>query len=222
MTIAIERPNALNVSVKSETLPFIVRVAKNEHDLEKVLLLRSSAYGRHLPEFGKTLRYADELDSAPGVMILLAESKIDASILGTMRIQSNRYAPLSLQNSVDLPEPLLSSSLAEATRLAVVIGKVGRLVRNALFKSYFLYCKAEKIDYMVIAGRSPLDSLYSSLLFTDVFPDLGFIPLRSINNIPHRIMSFEIATAQTIWLAAKHPLYDFVFGQQHDDIDLTK
>ena len=142
MTIAIERPNALNVSVKSETLPFIVRVArvaKNEHDLEKVLLLRSSAYGRHLPEFGKTLRYADELDSAPGVMILLAESKIDASILGTMRIQSNRYAPLSLQNSVDLPEPLLSSSLAEATRLAVVIGKVGRLVRNALFKSYFLY-----------------------------------------------------------------------------------
>jgi hypothetical protein len=214
------QPTTTGHATQRESLPFVVRAARGAEDFAKVLDIRSSAYARHLPEFGRTLRQAEDLDSAPGVIVLLAESKLDGAALGTMRIQTNRHAPLMLEQSITLPEALTNSSLAEATRLAVVNNKLGGIVKVALFKSYFLFCQTLKIDWMVIAGRSPIDRQYRQLLFDDVFPELGYIPLRHVNNIPHRIMSFEMASVHARWETTCHPLYDFIFGTTHDDIDI--
>lgn len=205
---------------REEHLPFSVRLVLDEAQLAKALAVRQSAYGRHIPELARTLGSAELCDSDPGAVILLAESKLDGMPLGTMRIQSNRHQPLLLEQSVTLPDWLRGRSLAEATRLGVAGGVAGRLAKTVLFKAYFLYCLQTSIEWMVVAGRSPLDRQYEALQFQDVFPGQGFMPMAHAGNIPHRVLAFEVDTAERRWREARHPLYDFVFKTRHPDLIL--
>jgi hypothetical protein len=207
-------------TMTEERLPFTVRLVRNENDLEKAVHIRHAAYERHLPEFAQTLKTPEPADSENGVVVLLAESKLDGSPLGTMRIQTNEFKPLCLEQSVALPPWLKSLRLAEATRLGVTDEKGGRLVTTILFKAYYEYCKQIGTEWMVIAGRSPIDKQYARLLFEDVFPGVGYIPLVHAGNLPHRIMSSNVATAEERWAAAKHPLFNFAFRTHHPDLQL--
>ena len=203
-----------------ERLPFIVRLVRDDDDLNKAVQIRHSAYARHLPGFAETLKSPETADVENGVVVLLAESKLDGSPLGTMRIQTNQFKPLCLEQSVVLPNWLRTLRLAEATRLGVTNEKVGRLVTTVLFKAYFQYCQQIGTEWMVIAGRAPVDRMYDRLLFVDVFPGMGFIPLMHAANLPHRIMSFNIDTAEDRWAQAKHPLLGFMCHTHHPDIKL--
>jgi len=207
-------------AMTEELLPFTVRLVRDTEDLNKAVEIRHSAYARHLPGFAETLKSPETADIENGVVVLLAESKLDGSPLGTMRIQTNEFKPLCLEQSVQLPEWLKTLRLAEATRLGVTNEQGGRLVTTALFKAYYLYCHQIGIDWMVIAGRSPIDRQYARLLFEDVFAGLGFIPLMHAGNLPHRIMSSNVDTAEERWAAAKHPLFNFAFRTHHPDIKL--
>ncbi|MDB5848639.1 MAG: hypothetical protein JWP29_2391 [Rhodoferax sp.] len=206
--------------VTEERLPFTVRLVRNDDDLAKAVQIRHSAYARHVPTFADTLRFPEASDFEEGIAVLLAESKLDGSPLGTMRIQTNQYGPLSLEHSLTLPDSLQGLSLAEATRLGVTGAGAGRLVKTVLFKAFFLYCQQVGVDWMVVSGRTPVDRQYDSLLFSDVYPGLGYIPLPHVGNLPHRIMSFEVATAQARWAHAGHPLQHFIFHTRHPDIQL--
>ena len=201
-----------------ELLPFTLRQVSTQEQLDKAVQVRHTAYARHLPEFAQTLTRPEAADFEEGVVVLLAESKIDGSPLGTMRIQTNEFKPLVLEQSITLPEWLRTCRLAEATRLAVTNEKTGRLVKTVLFKAYYLYCLNTQVSWMVIAGRSPIDRMYERLQFEDVFPELGYIPLRHAGNLPHRVMSFHVATAEDRWRAAGHPLSRFMFDIDHPDI----
>lgn len=203
-----------------ERLPFTVRIVTSQEQLDKAVIIRHSAYGRHIPEVASLLEKEEVADSEPGSVVLLAESKLDGSPVGTMRIQTNRYRKLALEQSVELPSWLEGGSHAEATRLGVALGRTGRLVKTALFKAYYQFCVMEGIEWMVIAARSPLDRQYQALLFEDVFPDGGFIPMRHAGNIPHRVLAFNIDRARAVWSQANHPLYNFVIHTKHPDIDL--
>jgi hypothetical protein len=207
-------------AMTEEMLPFTVRVVRDDNDLMKAVQIRHSAYARHLPDFAETLKAPESADAEDGVVVLLAESKLDGSPLGTMRIQTNQFKPLSLEQSVDLPDWLRSRPLAEATRLGVTDGKGGRLVTTVLFKAFFLYCKEAGIEWMVVTGRAPVDRQYDRLLFNDVFPGMGYIPFSHVGNMPHRVMSFNVETAETRWAAANHPLFNFVFRTEHPDLDV--
>jgi hypothetical protein len=204
-----------------ELLPFTVRLVRNEGDLSKAVHIRHSAYARHLPAFAESLIAAETADADNGVVVLLAESKLDGSPLGTMRIQTNQFKPLCLEQSVELPAWLKARPLAEATRLGVTDGKGGRLVTTVLFKAFFHYCQQASIEWMVVTGRAPVDRMYDRLLFEDVFPGLGYIPFSHVGNLPHRVMSFNVETAKVRWAAAKHPLFDFVFRTHHPDLDVS-
>ena len=203
-----------------EVLPFTVRLVGDDKDLKKAVQIRHSAYARHLPTFAETLKTPESVDSDDGVVVLLAESKLDGSPLGTMRIQTNEFKPLSLEQSIALPEWMKGHRLAEATRLGVTDGKGGRLVTTVLFKAFYLYCKLTGIEWMVITGRSPIDRQYERMLFEDVFPGVGYIPLAHVGNLPHRIMSSSVETAEARWTMAKNPLFDFAFRTFHPDIEL--
>ena len=205
-----------------EQLPFTVRLVHDVDDLEKAVRIRHSAYARHLPAFAATLKEPEREDNESGVTVLLAESKLDGSPLGSMRIQTNQYKPLAVEQSIELPEWMHGKRLAEATRLGVTDGKGGRLVTTVLFKSFYLYCKQIGVDWMVVAGRSPLDRQYDRLLYTDVFPGTGFIPLRHAGNLPHRVMCTETATCEARWAAANNPLFEFAFRTHHPDIQVAE
>lgn len=204
-----------------ELLPFTVRSVRNAASLEKAVRIRHSAYDRHLPHLAAQLVRAEEADFADGAVVFLAESRLDEEPLGTIRIQTNRHAPLGLEQSVDLPPRFHGRTLAEATRLGVVNSRVGRLVKVALFKAFYEYCKLAGVDHMVIAARSPLDRQYTDHMFDDVFPGGGFIPMRHIGNVPHRVLSLSVADAAQIWTEANHPMCDFFLRTKHPEIDVA-
>jgi hypothetical protein len=207
------------VRMAEERLPFTVRVVRSEEALHKAVAIRQAAYARHVPEFAAKLSSPEANDHDEGSVVLLAESKLDGLPLGTMRIQTNRFRDLTIAQSVELPAWLRNKSQAEATRLGVGLGQTGRVVKTVLFKALYLYCVEQGIEWMVIGARSPLDRQYEALLFQDLFPG-QFIPLRHANNIPHRVLAFEVGTAEERWAEANHPLFKFVFQTQHPDLDL--
>jgi hypothetical protein len=214
--------NTAGPSWPRELMPFTIRIARSEGEIEKAVRVRHAAYSRHVPTFAERLKSAEEYDYDQGSIVLLAESKLDGSPLGTMRIQTNRYQRLALEGTVALPDWLQGRSLAEATRLGVSEGKMGRVVKAMLFKAYFFYCLATDVDWMVICARSPLDRQYDALLFQDVYPDQGFIPMDHIGGIAHRLMAFEMKTAYDRWLNAGHPLFNFFCRTIHPDIQLRR
>ena len=203
---------------KVERLAFAVRPVRNDEDLAKAIFVRHAAYARHMPDFAEKLRCAESIDSEPGVVLLLAESKLDGAALGTLRIQSNAHAPLKVEQSVTLPRWLRDRPLVEVSRLGIVGGSVGRLVKTVLIKAAFQFCEQDGIDWALVAARAPLDKQYEQLLFEDLYPEQGFIPMRHGNNVPHRVMGFEIDTGKQRWTDANHPLLEFFCATAHPDI----
>ena len=190
--VSIPAPAQMRVTVTrpEEVLPFTVRLVSNRAELDQAVHIRHVAYARHLPDFAETLRAPEAADHEEGVGILLAQSKLDGSPLGTLRVQTNQFAPLCLEHSVDLPDWLQARRLAEATRLGVSAGKAGSLVTTVLFKAFYLYCLQAGVEWMVVTGRAPVDRTYDRMLFEDVFPGRGYIPFEHVGNLPHRVLSF--------------------------------
>jgi hypothetical protein len=204
-----------------ERLPFTIRAVSSEDDLRKAVRIRHAAYARHVPEFARTLALPEDADYDEDTVVLLAESKLDGSPLGSTRIRTNLFRPLQVEESVMLPPWLAGGRLVEATRLGIDEGRVGRIVKVALIKACFMYCQENNIDYSVASGRQPIDRHYEQLMFVDVFPG-ELVPLRHAGNIPHRVMAFEIETFRARWEAAGHPLLDFFLNTQHPDIDISR
>src|SRR5262245_9616437 len=92
------------VQMRTEHLPFTVKVVHNNQELEKAVGVRHAAYARHVPVMAEKLRVPEATDYEDGSVVLLAESKLDGSAMGTMRIATNRHKALSIQQSVELPE----------------------------------------------------------------------------------------------------------------------
>jgi hypothetical protein len=209
-------------SMPQERLPFTVKLVRDHADLSKAVHIRHAAYARHMPGVAATLTEPEPVDTDAGVAILLAESKLDGSPLGTARIQTNQHKPLALEQSVELPDWLQGQSLAHISRLGIAQGVVGRLVKLMLFKGLFQYWEQNEIDWAVVAARTPLDRMYVQLLFQDVFPGQGYTPLPHMNNTPHRVMAFEVATARKRWAQANHPLTQFICHTDHPDLDISQ
>nr|WP_143890650.1 hypothetical protein [Tepidimonas alkaliphilus] len=204
---------------RREWLPFRVRVAAGEADLQRVAALRWAAYARHLPApLVQPLAQAEALDREPGVAVLMAESKVDGELLGTLRLQTNRPRPLLLEQSYTLPPEMAQSPCAEVTRLAVASHPESRLVKTVLLKAAYRWCEAYGIRYVLVTARPPLDRQYARLLFRDVDPARGYVPLAHVFGLPHRVMVCDLARARQD--GAGHPLYDFWFRTDHPDLEV--
>jgi hypothetical protein len=214
-----QAPSGARMAV--ERLPFTVRIVRDDEALRKAVAIRQAAYARHMPALAEKLRAPEPLDYDQGSVVLLAESKFDGSPLGTMRIQTNRFNDLSIEQGVTLPTWLKQKRLAEATRLGVDLGRTGRVVKMMLCKAFYLYSLEAGIEWMVIGARPPVDRQYETALFTDIFPG-EIIPMRHFNNIPHRVLGFEVETAAKRWADADHPLHKLMNQTRHPDIDVDE
>ncbi len=212
--------NTFQTGAPVERLPFRVEIASAD-DLMDVARLRAAAYGRHLPALATRLLQPEAADYEIGCEVFVARSRLDGSVLGSFRTHANILKPLPLQASMDLPERFSGCRMIEATRLSVLGNPDSSLVRNALFKAYFHYCLMQKADWMLAAGRRPVDRLYDAMLWTDVEEAGRLYPMAHAANVPHRVMCLEPLAAEPVWRAAQHPLYKFAFQTVHPDIDFT-
>ena len=189
-----------------ERLPFTVRIVQNEEDLMKAVRVRHEAYAKHLPASASALSEPEEEDERPDTAVLLAESKLDGSALGSVRVQTNCDGPLPVERSLHLPPVLQNQTLADARRLAIVRGGEGGLVRTALFKALFQYWQHISVDWAVVAARPPLHRTYERLMFSNVLTDPEFTPQLPGISVSCQESAFPITSLHsghltTLWLS---------------------
>jgi hypothetical protein len=201
-----------------EYLPFTIRRVSNQADMNKAIDLRHLAYSRHMPGFADALKVPEQDDLSEDAVVLIAESKLDGSVIGTVRIQTNLTAPLNMEQSIRLPDFFKGKTLAEVRRLAVAPGNPGRLVKMVLLKAVYQYCQTNHLAWILVAARRPLDRTYEQLTLADVLDGRTFIPLPRENNVPHRVLGLETAAFHDRLVAVKHPLLNFFFHTEHPDI----
>jgi len=204
-----------------QPLRFTLRVARTEADLRAACAVRAASYGHHLPQLRAAFAEPEELDWNPDTTVLVAWDKDSGEAVGTARLVTNARRPLQIEQSAVLPEPLADRMLAEVTRLAVLPGHDDPRVKHGLMKAIYLYCMARQVRWMVIGARSDaLIRQYQRLGFTDLLGDGRMVPLAHAGNLPHRVLGFDVTSAERNWHAARHPFYEFMVRTYHPDIEL--
>ena len=202
------------------TLGFTLRLATSDEDVDEACAVRSQAYGHHLPEMGTRLAAPDALDQAEGTAVFLCRDKASGRGIGTARIQVSGFGPLLLEKSLILPNWLAGMPRAEITRLSVLAG-ADPLAKLCLMKASYLFCLASQLRWMVIGARNEaLIRNYRRLGFRDVLGPDDRVPLAHAGGLPHRILAFNVTSAEHAWVEARHPLYGFMVETFHEDLQL--
>jgi hypothetical protein len=204
----------------TQSLSFGVRIARTRNELQAACRVRAMSYGHHVPQLHTTLMEPDLLDADANTVVVLCVDKLSGEAVGTARFQTNAGGPLLIEHSMTVPDAMRSDTRAEVTRLSAVAG-ADPLVKLCLMKASYLFCLATQVRWMVIGARSDaLVRQYRRLGFSDVFEDGRFIPLLHAGRLDHRVLSFNVTTAESRWRETRHPLYEFMIETSHPDIQL--
>lgn len=203
-----------------QTLSFQVRIARTRQDLMAACRVRAESYGHHLPQMHNVLIEPDLLDADEHTVVVLATDKASGRAIGTARFQTNEGGKLLIEHSMSVPDDMRDDTRAEITRLSAVAG-ADPLVKLSLMKASYLYCVAKQVRWMVIGARSEaLIRQYRRLGFEDLFADRRTFPLLHAGRLEHRVLAFNVTTAERTWRENRNPLYTFIFDTAHRDIDL--
>ena len=142
-----------------ELLPFVVRRANSDEDFVALSALRAAAYARHdyLPGVSERLRSIDETDLRS--TLLVAESKADGEIIGTIRVNS------SLRGATPIPEQMPKvefegDSFTYVDRFAAQQGPLADIVALAMIKAQWFCAYQEGVQWIVAAALPALARRY--------------------------------------------------------------
>lgn len=201
-----------------QDLQFTVRQARCDADLRAACGVRAAAYGRHLSGVASLWNEPDALDRSADSAVFVAYDKAGGEAVGTIRLTSNMRRPTQIETAVELPDGIADRAIAELTRFAVKPGHDDPAVKLGLMKAGYLWCMAHQVRWMVIGARNPaLVRQYRRLGFTDIRGGAS-VPLPYAGNIPHRVLAFDVISAERNWFALRHPFYEFMVRQRHPDI----
>ncbi len=203
--------------------PVRVRPARTPRDLARAVALRHTAYARRVGDWARVLERPEAADTSPDTRVLIAESTLDATVVGTVRLHVNRSAPLPIERAVTLPPGMRGAVLVEAVRMAVSPEHdrdLTRAARDALFRACWHYAVEHDAQWIVAAARKPIDHLYEDLLFEDVFEPGRTYSLPYVPDVPHRVMALCVEQAAAKWIARAHPLLDFMQRAQPGESDI--
>ena len=168
---------------------------------------------------GEALRQPEADDLRVDALLLIAESKLDKEVVGSLRLQPNFNRPLRIEGEMSLPDTYKGRRLVEARRLGVDNGSSGRMVMVALVKAAYELCHASDIEYVVVAGRRSVATMYRTMLFDDIL-DGATIALSYAENLPHSVFAMPIRDADRRWRTTRHSLYEFMARTEHPDISV--
>ena len=207
--------------LNKNSLPFTLGIATLESEIQEVCRHRSLMYSKHNPELGAKLIEPEERDTPkPGQIIIVARSRLDRGIIGSIRVHLNNETPLPIESCVELPQHIHGCLLMESTRLS---SSGGSVCRNALCKAAILYAQHHKAVYCVIAAKPSLVHLYEAIGFTDLISPMNTYPIPYANNIEHRVLGLPLeynAYHQTLLHLNSNDVYDF-YTTIHTSINET-
>lgn len=203
-------------------LPFRLGIVRTDEQLTAICQVRCIAYSRHLPSFGVTLAKPEIFDTLPGVLNLFIQDKVTQRIIATARLQNNLFHPLAMSTAYTLPSWLLHAPSAEITRFAVLpeFSDAERLISKVLVKACYHYCFATQIGWIVIASRRSLVKWYLAMGYKDLDPTASYHRLSHMNNLPHRVLLFDVVAAERNWYTSQNVDYDFMHRIFHPDIEM--
>lgn len=204
---------------KTKRLPFEIHVASTARDITELVSLRSATYGRHKAPGADLLTVAEAQDSAPDAILLIARSKVDGAVLGSVRIQTRAAGPLMVESAVNLPLEMVRGQPIELMRGSVRGGAAGRTVSAALAKASFLIASELRCTHIIVTCREPVDSMYRVYQFDDLLYG-GMIHLPYSPGVQHRVLSLPVTEAVGRWREKNAALYDFMVDTVHPDIQL--
>ena len=188
---------------------FELRIAASADDLEAACKVRAVAYGRHAPSLTAQLSLPEQLDSSPGVVVLVCRDKLTGRAIGSARVQTNAFGPLLIERSIAVPPEILQDARAEVTRLSVVPGGDPQ-AKLALFKAVYLCCLVMQVRWMIVGARSDsLRAQYHRLGFAPLIPsdmEAPMVPLVHTGNLLHHVMRFDVTSAERHWHEHNHAL----------------
>ena len=209
-----------NTVVEALNLPFIIRTVRTEEHLTKAVRVRADTYRKHHPELAIQLTEPEADDRAPFSLVLLAESKKDGTAVGTMRIETNAFDTIKIEELLPKFSHFSNRPIAFVTRLGVRNCQDSHLIKIALFKALHRYCLACQIEWMVVAAKPPMDRQYLKLGFSDVYETDTLIPIPWSGNIRTRILALNTIDAEQNWKRSNNPLYDFMINNYGPDIQI--
>jgi len=203
-------------SVQSQEEDIFVYKVTNEVDLKKALYVRFRGYQK----YGQSIKeIPDNYDISPHCTILLATDS-HGNPLGTMRLLDRRGGQIELDSFLDV-DSLLSPDkhpVVEATRLCVPRHPKSKLIKQALWKAYYLYCRYNNIKSMIIWIKSGAKKDYVNyLLFQDLGLDGRFThPL--LGNKEHKTFLLDVASCESLYRNFNPSFYKFFFIDHHPNI----
>lgn len=148
--------------MKRQVLPFTVSIAAPE-DFGAVAKLRSQGYGRRSPSLGAALAHLEPADQPiVGREILVAKSKLDGALIGTMRLHVGLAEPTNVEQAIEMPAGLAGHRIMDASRFCCTAGSV---CRAAIFKAALLYAVRHEVDQFMLATLERVEPLYLSAGF---------------------------------------------------------
>lgn len=201
--------------MKKQSLPFRISILKTAAELKEAVQHRSLGYGRRSVALGGSLEMPEAGDArAHGREILIATSKMDGSIIGSLRLEINFYQPVSVQRYAQLPAEINSRRIMDANRFCCFESNI---CRAALFKAAIAYGASKDVDHFIIATLDKLVPLYASVGFAPLFDDGRMHPIPSAENLPHRIMELDVRNARALVVQRRPSVVDFLFDTDHSD-----
>ena len=202
-----------------QLLPFTVKLVTTQSELEHAVAVRAHAYLRHNAPAADKLHVAEDDDVRGDTAVLVARSKLDGGVLGSIRINPNSNAPMKFESSVRLAMPQSKARCVEFMRLGVMNGSSGRLVTAALAKAAYYACVAAGIDYIFVASRPPVDLLYKSYLFDDHLQG-GTVEIHYAPGVQHSILCLPVAEAEQRWRLRSRLVHRFFVETDHPDLQI--
>jgi hypothetical protein len=213
-----DRPYAVSPSV-IQPLHFTIRLAEGAEDLERIAEQRAQAYSRHQPDLVErmSLSKPEKDDFREDAVVIVAESKESGDVLGSMRLTTNIHKPLRFETEFDLPERFHDRVLLEAGRMTACSGSEGRMVVPALLKTAFEASFYAGVDYLLLIARRPIDRMYRSLGFKDLF-DGRLVVTSAQPGVPVTLFHTDIAGSEAILQNTSQQYYSFFAETDHPDI----
>lgn len=206
--------------LETQALPFRMRIAKSAQDIQRVCQHRGEAYARHQPDLVQRLALhepeADDLRD--DVVLVMAESHEDGSILGSLRLSTNINTPLRFEREFELPQRFSKKALAEAGRMVSQNGPGGRMVVPALVKVAYEVCFRTGIDALLLIARAPIDRMYKAMQFEDVFGEK--VVTSAQPGVPVTLFFMDTLRFDSRLREANCPIYPFLGETHHPDIDI--
>ena len=200
--------------------PFRIRIVRTPEQLRSAVNVRYQAYSRRLQALASKVRQPGPLDYSHDPVILLAEDQTTGQAVGTLRLNTGPGV-LNMLDDIDLPDNIVLERVAFVSRMAVT-GTVHErnLVRSLMQKAVFQLCIAKQLNRILLLAVQPRERLFYRWGFSDVFADGEARFPALLERFPVKALFLDSYAVERLWREQGHPLYDFLFGTFHPEIEV--